>query len=103
MPAKLIALYKRPLDTAHFDKYYFESHLPVAKTVPGLRRYTVNAGPIASPQGPAAYHLVAELHFDSLGDVAKALASPEGQRTGADLANFASGGVELLVMETREV
>lgn len=103
MPAKLIALYKKPLDTAHFDQYYFEKHVPLAKTVPGLRRFTVNASPIASPQGPAVYHLVSELYFDSLGDAARALASPEGQRTGADLANFASGGVELLVMETREV
>lgn len=103
MPAKLIALYRTPHDVAQFEKYYFEKHVPLAKTVPGLRRYEINAGPVATPGGAAPYHLVAELHFDSLVAISQALSSPEGQATGADLANFASGGVELLVMQTKDI
>jgi hypothetical protein len=32
-----------------------------------------------------------------------ALASPEGKAAAGDIGRFATGGVELLVMETREV
>lgn len=102
MAAKLIALYKTPHDTAHFDEYYFSKHVPIAKKIKGLRRYVVSQGPIATPQGASSIHLIAELHFDSMADIQAALASPEGIAAGNDLGNFASGGVELLVCDTRE-
>jgi uncharacterized protein (TIGR02118 family) len=101
--AKLLALYKHPQDTAHFDAHYYGTHIPIAKTIAGLRKYEVSAGPVATPQGASQYYLVAELTFDSMAAIGHALASPEGQATGADLANFASGGVDLLVFETTEV
>jgi uncharacterized protein (TIGR02118 family) len=47
--------------------------------------------------------LIATLTFDSLADIRAALASPEGHATAADLANFATGGVSLLIAETRSV
>ena len=62
----------------------------------------VSAGPVMSPQGPAPYHLVAELSFDSMADLQAGLASPEGQAAAADLANFATGGVTLLTYDVRE-
>jgi uncharacterized protein (TIGR02118 family) len=46
---------------------------------------------------------MAILHFDSVANIQAAFASPEGQATAADLGNFADGGVELLLFETREV
>lgn len=101
--AKLIALYRKPQNPEHFDNYYFAKHVPLAKTVPGLRGYEVSDGAIASPQGPAPYHLIAALSFDSMAAIQAALTSPEGIATGNDLANFATGGVELMVFETREV
>lgn len=101
--ALVLALYKKPADAAAFNDYYFGTHVPLAKTLPGLRRYEVNNGAIASPAGEAALHLVAVLHFDSMAAVQAALTSPEGQATAADLANFAQAGVELLMMDTREV
>ena len=101
--AKLIALYKPPQDPEHFDDYYFNRHIPVAKKIPGLRRYEVSDGPIASPQGPAPLHLVAILSFDSMEAIQAALSSPQGVAAGNDLANFATGGVELLVFDSKEV
>ena len=101
--AKLLALYKHPQDSAHFDAHYYGTHVPLAKTIGGLRKFEVSAGPVATPQGTSQYHLVAELTFDSIAEIGKALASPEGQATGADLASFASGGVDLLVFDTNEV
>jgi uncharacterized protein (TIGR02118 family) len=46
---------------------------------------------------------VATLTFDSMAAVQVALASPEGQATAADLGNFATGGVDLLLADTREL
>ena len=35
--AKVIALYKKPADPAAFDSHYWSTHMPLAKTMPGLR------------------------------------------------------------------
>lgn len=101
--ATLIALYNKPSDAAAFDKYYYSTHAPLAKTIKGLKRYEVSAGPVNTPQGASRYHLVAMLNFDSIGALQQGLGSPEGRATAADLANFADTGVELLVFDTKDV
>ncbi|HEY9065716.1 MAG TPA: EthD family reductase [Burkholderiaceae bacterium] len=101
--AELIALYKKPADAAAFDKYYASTHVPLAKTVPGLRRYEISTGPVVAGQGESPYHLVAILTFDSLAAIQAGLASPEGKATAADLGNFAQAGVELLMFDTKLV
>ncbi len=103
MAAKLVALYQKPSNAAAFDGYYFSKHISIAKKVPGLRRYEVNAGPVGTPQGEAPYHVVATMTFDSLAAIQQALVSPEGQAAAADLANFAQAGVELLVFESKDM
>jgi uncharacterized protein (TIGR02118 family) len=97
--AKLIALYKRPADAKAFDDYYFSTHVPLAKTIAGLRKYEVTAGPV----GDSAYHLVAILSFDSMAAIQQGLSSPQGQSAAADLGKFAQEGVELLVLDTKEI
>ena len=101
--ARLVVMYNKPTDTAAFDAYYFKKHIPLAKTIPGLRSYEVNANPIATPQGPSALHLIAILTFDSMSAIAAAFASKEGQATAADVATFAQAGVQMLMFDTREV
>lgn len=101
--AKLMVLYGKPKDAAAFDAYYFEKHVPIAKKLPGLKRFEVSAGAVNMPQGGPPYHLVAQLEFDSLQALGAAMASPEGRAAGADFANFATGGADLLVFETREI
>ncbi|CAK0765505.1 Uncharacterized 11.0 kDa protein in thcB-thcC intergenic region [Gammaproteobacteria bacterium] len=101
--AKLIALYSKPADPAAFDKYYFSTHVPLAKKIPGLRRYEVSVGDVNTPQGGSPYHLSAILSFDSMEAIQKALGSAEGQATAADLSNFAQAGVELLIFDSKEV
>jgi uncharacterized protein (TIGR02118 family) len=99
--AEVVVLYKTPKDPAAFDKYYAETHIPLAKKLPGLRKYQLSQGPVATPAGPSGIYLVATLTFDSLAAVQAAFASPEGQATGADVPNFASGGADILMFETR--
>jgi len=55
--AELVVLYKTPKDAAAFDKYYFETHVPLAKKLPGLKKYAVSKGPVATPGGPSQFHL----------------------------------------------
>jgi uncharacterized protein (TIGR02118 family) len=101
--AQLVVMYKMPKDTAAFDKYYFEKHIPIAKKIPGLRKYEVNQGPVASPAGPSGLHLIAVLTFDNMAAVQAAFASPEGQATAADVPTFATGGVDMIFFDIREV
>lgn len=101
--ATLIALYNKPEDPAAFDDYYFSRHVPLAKTIPGLRRYEINAGAIGSAYTDSPYHLIAILTFDSLDAIQAALGSPEGKATAGDLSNFAQAGVELLTFETKDI
>jgi len=101
--AQLVALYRKPANAAAFDDYYYSTHVPKAKKVPGLRSYEVSSGPVASPQGDSPYHLVALLEFDSLAAIQAGLGAPEGQTAAADLANFAQAGVDLLMFDTKPV
>ena len=101
--ADIVVLYKTPTDPAAFDKYYAETHIPLAKKLPGLRKYTVSKGPIATPGGPAPLHLIATLTFDSMAAIGAAFASPEGKATAADVPKFSNGGVEMHFSETAEV
>jgi|SRR5580658_10869174 uncharacterized protein (TIGR02118 family) len=101
--ARLVVMYRTPKDGAAFDKYYFETHVPIAKKMPGLRKCEVSEGPVMTPGGPSAFHLIASLHFDDLAAIQAAFASAEGQAAGADLQNFATGGADLLMFESGEV
>ncbi len=102
MAAQVVVLYNTPTDTDAFDRHYAETHIPLAKTMPGLRSFTVSQAPIATPQGPAPYHLVATLTFDSLVAIQAAFGSAEGTATAADLGNFAQAGVTILMYESRD-
>lgn len=101
--AKLIALYNKPANVAAFDAYYFSTHLGIAKKVPGLRRYEVSNGAVSTLSGESPYYLAAILTFDSMDAIDKALKSPEGQATAADLAKFAQAGVDLLIFDSRDI
>ena len=101
--AKLVALYRKPADADAFDRYYFSTHVPLAKKITGVRRYEVNAGPVASLQGESPVHLAAIITFNNMSALQQALASQEGQATAADLANFAQAGMDLYIFDTKEV
>ena len=59
--AKLLVLYRKPSDEARFLAYYAGTHIPLAKTLPGLVRVEASRGPVGSPQGESPYFLAATL------------------------------------------
>jgi uncharacterized protein (TIGR02118 family) len=103
--AQMITIFKQPPDIAAFDKHYFEMHVPLAKTLPGLRKYEVSHGPIATRADASDFHLVSTLHFDDLAAIKQAFASPQGQACGADRRAFAPDDAQSLMFlfDTREV
>jgi uncharacterized protein (TIGR02118 family) len=103
--ARLMVLYGTPKDAAAFDKYYFETHVPIAQKIPGLRKYEVSQGAVGSPAGDSGVHRVAILHFDNMAAIQAAFASPEGQAAVADVGVFAPGedAVQILMFDTRQV
>jgi uncharacterized protein (TIGR02118 family) len=101
--AELVVMYKTPKDTSAFDRHYLEKHVPIAKKLPGLRKYTVSQGAVATPAGSSAFHLIATLTFDNLAAIQAAFASPEGRAAAADVQSFATGGADMILYDTREV
>ena len=101
--ARLVVMYKTPRDAAAFDKHYFDKHAPLAKTIPGVRKYEVSQGPVVRPMGGTDYHLIAILQFDDVAAIQNAFASAQGQAAVADVQTFATGGVDIFLFDSREV
>ena len=101
--ARLVVMYRTPKAPAAFDRYYFETHVPIAKKIPGLRGYEVTVGPILVMEGESPYHLVANLRFDTVAAIKAALETPEGKATSADLGNFAAAGVDIYIADSAPV
>lgn len=93
---KLTLLYGHPEDPREFERYYAETHLPLAARMPGVARLELTRfGPAMDGSAPG-YYRMAELYFSDEAQVGATLASPEGQAALADLPNFATGGVTTL-------
>jgi uncharacterized protein (TIGR02118 family) len=95
---KLIALYPAPADPAHFRRYYEQQHLPLARTLPGLLA-SRHSFAIEGLGAPSPYFCVWEGEFANKAAFEAAVASEIGQKTAADVANYASGGVTLIHYE----
>jgi len=98
---KLIALYKKPENTAEFDRRYFEEHVPLASKMPGLRRVEV-AKIVGGPAGEAEYYLQAEMYFDDMESLKQAMSSPEGKAAAKDVMTFARDIITMMFAEVEE-
>jgi uncharacterized protein (TIGR02118 family) len=85
---KLVVMYPKPKDPAHFDRYFRETHIPLVKKMPGLRGSSF--GPATGPDGKdGAFFWVFVGDFASAQALNDALASSEGQVVVADISNYA--------------
>jgi uncharacterized protein (TIGR02118 family) len=98
--AKLLILYGHPADPVAFEDYYANRHIPYAvKHMPNVRG-AENMRVLSTPEGaPAPYYRVSQMSYDSVDDLRTGIGSEDGQSTIADLANFATGGATLLIVE----
>ncbi|MGO9392000.1 EthD family reductase [Rhodoblastus sp.] len=94
---KLTALYGHPTDPAAFESYYAAKHMPVVAKLSGFVRAETSKV-FATPSGEKPpYYRMAEFWFESEAAMAAAMGSPEGRAVEGDLANFATGGVTILI------
>ena len=89
---RLTVLYEHPQDPAAFDRYYHETHIPIARRMQGLKGWTIGKCESAAAGEPPPYYMIVGLFADSRADLDALFASPEGQATIADVPNFATGG-----------
>ena len=102
--ARMVVIYRPPLDVRAFESHYFEVHAPLAKKLPGLRKYEVSKGAIVSLNAAQDAYLIATLHFDDLSSIRAAFASETGQACAADRKILApDDAVQTFLFEDREV
>ena len=94
---KATLLYGQPADPVAFEKYYGETHLPLAAKMKGVTKLELTKFLSAPDGGKSAYYRMAELFFPGSAEMQQTMASSEGQAAVADLSNFATGGVTMMV------
>ncbi len=99
---KLTLLYGHPKDPAGFERYYAETHLPIAAQIQGLRRLELSKV-TGTPDGASpAFYRMAELYFDGPDHMQRVMGSAETRKAVADLPNFATGGVTTLIAQVQD-
>ena len=95
---KMLVLYPAPKDPDHFRKYYEGTHMPLARTLPGLKaaRYSFNPEALGPPGTASPYFCVFEGEFESKDAFFAAVGSEIGGRVAADVGNYATGGATML-------
>src|SRR5205809_2346086 len=96
----VIVLYNQPKDTAAFEKYYAEKHVPLfashAQEIGVTRVELVKFAATIDGQRPALYRM-ADLRWESRAALEQGIATAGFKAVAADLANFATGGVTVLI------
>lgn len=100
---RLLVLYGHPTDPAAFDRYYREKHIPIARKMKGLKKWTIGKVQAAPGEEPPPFYYVADLFMESREEFEELLASPGGQAAVADVPNYATGGVTFLYTEVEEI
>ena len=100
---RLLVLYGHPTDPAAFDQYYQDRHIPLAKKMKGLKKWTVGKVQVKPGEERPPYYYIADLFMESREEFERLLATPEGQAAVADVPNYATGGVTFLYTEIAEI
>ena len=98
--AIVTVIYKTPKDTAAFEKYYAEKHIPLVvatqKEIGFDRAELTKFDANLDGSKPARYRQ-AELYFPSMDALKKGTATPGFKQVAGDLPRFATGGFDALV------
>lgn len=93
---KLTVLYGHTDDPAEFDRYYHETHIPIAKKMNGLLRWTIGKCDSRVAGERPEYYLIANLYAESKAAMEAILESPAGRAAADDVSKFATGGAVFL-------
>jgi uncharacterized protein (TIGR02118 family) len=95
---RVTVCYGQPSDPAAFDSHYAQTHVPLVRQVPRLSGFSASRCSSLDRSEPA-YYYVAYLDFATEADYRTGLGSPEMGKAGADVANFATGGVTMFTQQ----
>jgi uncharacterized protein (TIGR02118 family) len=86
----MVVIYRRP-DLTHeqFRRHLKDVHGPLARNLPGLRKYVQNHVWDDPKRKRPEWDAIVELYFDSRGAMETAWASPQGAASDVDLPLFA--------------
>lgn len=94
---KIVVLYGPPSDPAAFEEYYANTHLPLAAKIPNVAQFEASRAVGAPNGGEPPIYRIAELWFEGQEALQAAMSSPEGEAATSDIANFATGGAQVLI------
>jgi uncharacterized protein (TIGR02118 family) len=100
---KLVVLYKKPADAKDFDDKYFNTHIPLANKIPGVKKIEIARVTGAPGGGESEYHLITEVYFDSKEDMDAAMASPENRAATKNLMGFAKDIVSFMIADVEKM
>jgi uncharacterized protein (TIGR02118 family) len=100
-PAAIVTvIYKTPKDTAAFEKYYAEKHIPLVVATQeqiGFERAELTKFDTNLDGTKPARYRQAELYFPSMDALKKGTATAAFKQVTGDLPKFATGGFDALV------
>jgi uncharacterized protein (TIGR02118 family) len=103
--AILTVIYKTPKNSAAFEKYYADTHLPLvmaSKKAIGFEKAELTRFVSNLEGDPPARYRQGELYFSSIDALKKGLETRAFQKVAGDLGKFATGGLDALIgVETR--
>jgi uncharacterized protein (TIGR02118 family) len=85
---KFVALYPAQPDPERFKTYYLDTHIPLARKLPGIQalRYSFDVEGVGSG---SPYFCIFEAEFADVAAMGAAMGSVEGQAVANDVPNFA--------------
>jgi len=102
--AIVTVIYNQPKSPAAFEKYYAEKHLPLVTSLQseiGFTHAELTKFTATLDGKKPTYYRQAELYFNSMDDAKKGMQTEGFKKVGADLKNFATGGlIGLVAVET---
>ena len=93
----MVSLMRRPAGVSReeFQRWWREDHVPIARRIPGLRRYV-----LSFPADPDAhFDGMAELYFDDVAAARSCFASEEGRAAREDSLAHAGERITMVMAE----
>jgi uncharacterized protein (TIGR02118 family) len=99
MLTRIVSLHGHPDDPAKFERYYRDVHTPLVQRIPGVRNIRFGRVTGTSDNSPSPYYLVSDVYFEDAAALEAAEGTPEMAAALADVPNFATGGVTIMLCE----
>jgi len=100
MSAKIVVIYPTPADAAEFERAYTEDHAPMVTpdSFPGITKF-VQVTVAGTPNGSEPpFARIAELHFDSIGDLMAAAGGPGAAKAVGHATEISTGGAPIVLV-----